>query len=64
MPVLLLIGLGLIPLLQWLIIPPNRYLVRAFRRGATLFDKLAENIFAIVKLASMCLWLNAYESST
>jgi hypothetical protein len=33
------------------------------RRIATRYDKLAENFLAMVQLASMRLWLRAYEST-
>lgn len=33
------------------------------RRVATRYDKLAENFLAVVQLASMRLWLHAYEST-
>lgn len=35
-----------------------------FRRVATRYDKLAANFLAMVKLASVQLWLRAYESTT
>jgi transposase len=38
--------------------------LKHFRRIATRYDKLAENFLAMVKLASMRLWLRAYESTT
>ncbi|MBB3458104.1 transposase [Rhizobium sp. BK313] len=34
-----------------------------FRRVATRYDKLAANFLAMVQLASMRLWLRAYEST-
>jgi Transposase DDE domain len=37
--------------------------LKHFRRIATRYDKLAENFLAMVKLASMHLWLRAYEST-
>ena len=37
--------------------------LKHFRRVATRYDKLAENFLAMVQLASMRLWLRAYESS-
>jgi len=37
--------------------------LKHFRRIATRYDKLADNFLAMVKLASMRLWLRAYESS-
>ena len=37
--------------------------LKHFRRVATRYDKLAENFFAMVQLASMRLWLRAYEST-
>ena len=37
--------------------------LKHFRRVATRYDKLAENFLAMVKLASMRLWLRAYEST-
>ena len=37
--------------------------LKHFRRIATRYDKLAENFLAMVKLASMRLWLHAYEST-
>jgi len=38
--------------------------LKHFRRIATRYDKLAENFLAMVQLASMRLWLRAYESTT
>jgi len=38
--------------------------LKHFRRVATRYDKLAENFLAMVQLASMRLWLRAYESTT
>lgn len=38
--------------------------LKHFRRIATRYDKLADNFLAMVKLASMRLWLRAYESTT
>jgi transposase len=37
--------------------------LKHFRRVATRYDKLAENFLAMVQLASMRLWLRAYEST-
>ena len=37
--------------------------LKHFRRVATRYDKLAENFLAMVKLASIRLWLSAYEST-
>lgn len=37
--------------------------LKHFRRGATPYDKLAENFLAMVKLASMRMWLRVYEST-
>ena len=37
--------------------------LKHFRRVATRYDKLAANFLAMVKLASMRLWLRAYEST-
>jgi transposase len=37
--------------------------IKHFRRVATRYDKLAENFLAMVKLASMRLWLRLYEST-
>ena len=37
--------------------------LKHFRRVATRYDKLATNFLAMVKLASMRLWLRAYEST-
>jgi transposase len=37
--------------------------LKHFRRVATRYDKLADNFLAMVKLASMRLWLRAYEST-
>ena len=34
-----------------------------FRRIATRYDKLAENFLGMVKLASLRLWLRAYDST-
>ena len=36
--------------------------LKHFRRVATRYDKLADNFLAMVQLASMRLWLRAYES--
>jgi len=38
--------------------------LKHFRRVATRYDKLATNFLAMVQLASMRLWLRAYESTT
>ncbi len=38
--------------------------LKHFRRIATRFDKLARNFLAAVLLASIQLWLRAYESTT
>lgn len=38
--------------------------LKHFRRVATRFDKLARNYLAAVLLASIRLWLRAYESTT
>ena len=35
-----------------------------FRRTATRYDKLADNFLAMVKLASLRLWLRAYEPTS
>ena len=37
--------------------------LKHFRRVATRYDKLAENFLAVVQLASMRLWMRAYEST-
>ena len=37
--------------------------LKHFRRIATRYDKLADNFLAMVKLASMRLWLRAYKSA-
>jgi transposase len=37
--------------------------LKHFRPVATRYDKLAENFLAMVQLASMRLWLRAYEST-
>ena len=37
--------------------------LKHFRRVATRYDKLAANFLAMVQLASMRLWLRAYEST-
>lgn len=37
--------------------------LKQFRRVATRYDKLAANFLAMVQLASMRLWLLAYEST-
>jgi len=37
--------------------------VKHFRRVATRYDKLATNFLAMVQLASIRLWLRAYEST-
>lgn len=37
--------------------------LKHFRRGATRYEKLAANFLAMVQLASMRLWLRAYEST-
>ena len=36
--------------------------LKHFRRVATRYDKLAANFLAMIQLASMRLWLRAYES--
>ena len=38
--------------------------LKDWRRIATRYDKLAENFLAMVKLASIRLWLRTYESTT
>jgi transposase len=38
--------------------------LKHFRRVATRYDKLAANFLAMVQLASIRLWLRAYESTT
>jgi hypothetical protein len=38
--------------------------LKHFRRVATRYDKLAGNFLATIQLASMRLWLRAYESTT
>jgi transposase len=38
--------------------------LKHFRRIATRYDKLAENLLAMVQLASMRLWLRTYESTS
>ena len=38
--------------------------MKHFRRVATRYDKLAANYLAALKLASVSLWLRAYESTT
>lgn len=37
--------------------------LKHFRRIATRYDKLADNFLAMVQLASVRLWLRAYEST-
>ena len=37
--------------------------LKHFRRIATRYDKLAENFLAMAQLASIRLWLRAYEST-
>ena len=37
--------------------------LKHFRRVATRYDKLAANFPAVIQLASMRLWLRAYEST-
>ena len=37
--------------------------LKHFRRVATRYDKLAANFLAMVQLASLRLWLGAYEST-
>jgi transposase len=37
--------------------------LKHFRRIATRYDKRANNVLAMVKLASIRLWLRAYEST-
>jgi transposase len=37
--------------------------LKHYRRIATRYDKLAENFLAMVKLASLRLWLRAYDST-
>jgi transposase len=38
--------------------------LKHFRRVATRYDKLADNVLAMIQLASMRLWLRAYEPTT
>jgi transposase len=38
--------------------------LKHFRRVATRYDKLADNFLAMIQLASMRLWLRAYEFTT
>ena len=38
--------------------------LKHFRRVATRYDKLAANFLAMIQLASIRLWLRAYESAT
>ena len=38
--------------------------LKDFRRVATRYDKLAANFLAMIQLASIRLWLRAYESTT
>lgn len=44
---------------------PERFFSKLehFRRVATRYDKLAANFLAMVQLASLRLWLRAYEST-
>ena len=46
-------------------VAPERFFskLKHFRRVATRYDKLAANFLAMVQLASMRLWLRAYEST-
>jgi hypothetical protein len=37
--------------------------LKPFRRVATRYDKLGANFLAMIQLASMRLWLQAYEST-
>ena len=37
--------------------------IKHFRRIATRYDKLAANYMAMIKLASIRVWLRAYEST-
>jgi len=37
--------------------------LKHFRRVATRYDKLAANFLAMIQLASMRLWLRAWEST-
>jgi transposase len=37
--------------------------IKHFRRIATRYDKLAANYMAMIKLASIRIWLRAYEST-
>ena len=37
--------------------------LKDFRRIATRYDKIADDFLAMVKFASMRLWLHAYEST-
>ncbi|MEG8223960.1 hypothetical protein OSJ57_25720 [Sphingomonas sp. HH69] len=43
--------------------PDDRFFskLKHFRRVATRYDKLAANFLAMIQLASMRLWLRAYE---
>jgi len=38
--------------------------LKHFRRTATRYDKLSDNFLAMVRLASLRLWLRAYESTS
>ncbi len=46
---------------EWRVI--ERFFSKLFRRVATRYDKHAANFLAMVQLASMRLWLRAYEST-
>jgi transposase len=37
--------------------------IKQCRRIATRYDKIAANYLAFIKLASICIWLRAYEST-
>jgi transposase len=37
--------------------------IKYFRRIATRYDRLAANYMAMIKLASIRIWLRAYEST-
>jgi len=41
----------------------DRAKLKHFRRVAARYDKLATNFLALVQLASIRLWLRAYEST-
>ncbi|MDE2717669.1 MAG: transposase [Chloroflexota bacterium] len=38
--------------------------LKQFRRIATRYEEIAANVFAMIKIATVRIWLRAYESTT